>query len=154
MTFEEAVLATDIVADCLRLGLQALGSDSAKLVVAHTRDIDGSVDIDSCLQEQQPNAPRWDYVLGYRKHIFYVEVHPATTGHLDTMRRKLEWLRSWRRGTKLQALVNQSTEHWIVVGRTTISKGAVHTRRLTALGLGIPVRSLDLDKTIQTHSER
>ena len=75
MNFSDAVRNTLEIAECLKAGLQALGSNRHKIRVEDTRSLTGSVDIDDCLAKRYPNAPRWDYVFSYKERIYYVEVH-------------------------------------------------------------------------------
>ena len=75
MNFADAVRSTPEIAECLKTGLQALGSNSEKIRETSTRSLEGSVDIDTCLRRIYPNAPRWDYIFGYKDRIYYVEVH-------------------------------------------------------------------------------
>ncbi len=119
MNFADAVQGTPEIAECLKKGLQALGSNSNKVEVRVTRDLKGSVDIDSCLVKLYPNAPRWDYIFGYREQVYYVEVHQGRTGEIDNVIAKLGWLKRWRRraSENLEGLEDQSTYHWIASGR-------------------------------------
>ena len=57
LNFADAVQGTPEIAECLKKGLQALGANSNKIKVRVTRDLKGSVDIDSCLAKLYPNAP-------------------------------------------------------------------------------------------------
>lgn len=65
MNFIEVIRNVPEISDCLKNGLQALGNNSIKIEVSSTRDLGGSVDIDTCLKKRYPNAPRWDYVFSY-----------------------------------------------------------------------------------------
>ena len=66
MSFVDAVQRMPEIAECLKTGLQALGSNSSKVEVTSTRSLKGSVDIDTCLKRLYPSDPRWDYVFGYK----------------------------------------------------------------------------------------
>lgn len=81
MNFADAVQSTPEIAECLRRGLQALGSNSNKVEVRVTRDLKGSVDMDSCLTKLYPNAPRWDYIFGYREQVYYEDLENRSTYH-------------------------------------------------------------------------
>lgn len=70
MSFRIAVENVPELRNCLRNGLQALGTNSGKITVHTTRDLKGSVDIDTCLKNRYPNSPRWDYVFGYKDRIY------------------------------------------------------------------------------------
>ena len=124
MNFIDAVQSIPEIAQCLKAGLQALGANSRKIEVLESRDLTGSVDIDTCLKRRYPNDPRWDYVFGYKDHIYYVEVHPAdNTRKVGEVTAKLRWLRQWcqRSARSLEDLEGQSTYHWISTGKTASS---------------------------------
>ena len=119
MNFADAVRGAPEIAECLRAGLQALGSNRRKISVDSTRNLTGSVDIDDCLTRRYPNAPRWDYAFGYKGRVYYVEVHQGRTGEMENVIAKLDWLRQWRErsGKDLELLKHRSTYHWISTGR-------------------------------------
>ena len=97
MSFPDAVRSTLELTECLKSGLQALGSNRRKIRVDSTRDLTGSVDIDACLARRYPNAPRWDYAFGYKDRVYYVEIHQRRTSEMENVIAKLEWLRQWRK---------------------------------------------------------
>jgi len=119
VSFADAVQRTPELTGCLKVGLQALGSNRRKIRVDATRNLTGSVDIDACLIRCYPNAPRWDYVFGYKDRVYYVEVHQGRTGEMQKVIAKLDWLRQWRERSahSLEYLKHQSTYHWISTGR-------------------------------------
>ena len=134
MSFADAVRNTPDIAECLKPGLQALGSNSHKVKVNATRELSGSVDIDTCLARAYPNAPRWDYVFGYKDLVHYVEVHPAdSTGEVKNVIAKFEWLKQWRKRSSLdlEDLEHRSTYHWVSSGGTEpMLKGGRYRRLL------------------------
>lgn len=68
LTFRDAVASTpEPVASAWQPGLQALGSDSERVRCSNTRQLTGSIALDTVLQEQYPNEPRWDYGIGVRR---------------------------------------------------------------------------------------
>ena len=119
LNFADAVRRTPEIAECLKNGLQALGANSNKIQVRVTRDLKGSVDIDGCLAKRYPNAPRWDYVFGYREQLHYIEVHQGRIGEIDNVIAKLRWLKRWRKraSENLEELEARSTYHWVASGR-------------------------------------
>ena len=119
MSFADAVQRIPELTGCLKAGLQALGSNRHKIRVDATRTLTGSVDIDACLIRRYPNAPRWDYVFGYKDRVYYVEVHQGRTGEMEKVIAKLDWLRQWRERSaqSLEDLKHRSTYHWISTGR-------------------------------------
>lgn len=120
MSFVDAVQKTPEITDCLKPGLQALGSNSNKVKVNATRELSGSVDIDTCLAREYPNAPRWDYVFGYKDRVYYVEVHQGRTSEVENVLAKLAWLKQWRKraAPNLEDLEHRSTYHWVSSGGT------------------------------------
>ena len=148
MNFTDAIRSTPEIAECLRNGLQALGAYSGKIRVLKTRDLIGSVDIDTCLEKRYPNAHRWDYVFGYENHIYYVEVHQGNTGEVEDVIAKFSWLKQWRKrsATSLENLKGRSTYHWISVkGTASIGKRSNHRRKLDQSGIRGPSSVLKAD---------
>jgi hypothetical protein len=148
MSFVVAVLDTPEIAGCLKSGLQALGPNSRKVEVNSTRDLTGSVDIDSCVAASYPNDSRWDYVFGYKDRIYYVEVHPGTTGEVKVIISKLNWLKQWRKhsATGLEASWHSSSYHWVSSGKTAITKNSKYSRMLVQRGISGPDSMLQADK--------
>ena len=96
--FKTAVLATPDIAGCWRPGLQALlGEHRQKIDLSDHTLCEGSVDIDKSTADQglYLRENRWDYVLGYEKQAYFVEVHSANTGEVSTVLKKLQWLKDW-----------------------------------------------------------
>ncbi len=149
MNFADAIRSTPEIAQCLRNGLQALAGNSGKVAVRETRDLTGSVDVDTCLMKRYPNVPRWDYVFGYRDRIYYVEVHPAdNTRKVREVTAKLQWLKQWRKlsAKNLEGLESQSTYHWISTGRTASSvKRGKYLQILAQNGIRGPDSVLNAD---------
>lgn len=119
MSFPDAVQSVPELTECLKAGVQALGSNRHKIRVNSTRDLTGSVDIDACLARRYPNAPRWDYVFGYKDRVYYVEVHQGRPSEMKSVIAKLDWLRQWRKRSakSLENLEHRRTYHWISTGR-------------------------------------
>ena len=146
MNFADAVRSTPEIAECLKTGLQALGSNSSKVEVTSTRSLKGSVDIDTCLKGLYPNAPRWDYVFGYKDCVYYVEVHQGKTSEVGRIITKFGWLRQWCQSTNLEDLKDRSTYHWVSTkGTDTIRKGSRHRRMLDQKGIYGPSSGLTPD---------
>lgn len=100
LTFRDAVASTpEPVASAWQPGLQALGSDSERVRCSNARQLTGSIALDTVLQEQYPNEPRWDYGIGVRRSerevALWMEVHPAQTSEVDKVLHKLRWLKAW-----------------------------------------------------------
>ena len=149
MNFADVIQNAPEIAQCMRNGLQALGRNSNKIVVRETRDLSGSVDIDTCLVKRYPNEPRWDYLFGYKDRVYYVEVHPAENiRKVGEVTAKLEWLKQWRRRSakSLENLESQSTYHWISTGKTLSSlKRGKYRQMLAQYGIRGPDSVLNAD---------
>ena len=146
MSFVDAVQSTPEIAMCLKTGLQALGSNSSKVEVTSTRSLTGSVDIDTCLKRIYPNAPRWDYVFGYKDRVYYVEVHQGKTSEVESVIAKFNWVRQWCAATNLEDLKDRSTYHWVSTkGTDTIRKRSRHRRMLDQNGVYGPSSGLKPD---------
>ncbi len=150
MNFSEAIQSIPEIAECLKNGLQALErQDKTKIKVNASRDLKGSVYIDKCLERRYPNAPRWDYVFGYRDRVYYLEVHPAdNTRKVREVTAKLGWLKQWRKRSarSLEDLEGQSTYHWISTGKTLSSvKRGKYLQILAQNGIRGPDSILNAD---------
>lgn len=143
---ETAVELTPDVAGSCQAGLSALGAYSAKIVVPDTRNIGGSVNIDSATKELYPMDSRWDYALEYDCEVFFIEVHPGSTSEVDTVLKKLDWLKSWLQNKAPEInrvkTKNKQAYHWIYTGSFSILKTSRHYKLLSQKGL-IPKRQWD-----------
>lgn len=157
MTFEQAVRsAPDPVPEAFRPGKQALKNQHrAKVHCGDSHRPTGSVDLDECLQEtnEHRNSPRWDYGLGYRADnaevALWIEVHPASTSDVDTVLKKLHWLKNWLR-EEASDLWSLTTKHdspffWLATrAGVHIRPGSPQDRRLRMAGLGAPQQVIQL----------
>lgn len=100
-TFRRAVESVPPpVSSAYNPGLQALDRGHRSLVIgADTSRLTGSIDLDAALKADQPNAPRWDYGIGYRdgnrERAIWIEVHGAQTNKVKEVVKKLRWLKDW-----------------------------------------------------------
>ena len=105
----------------------------------HTES-DRSVDLDGALRDLHPNDPRWDYGIGVRKtknsdRVIWIEVHPASSSHIQDVLKKLEWLKEWL-GSSAPRLKTISTDYvWIASGEVSISTNSPQRRKLAAKGI-------------------
>jgi len=103
--------------------------------------LEGSVDLDSTFARSQPQAPRWDYGIGYRTkrqgqdRICWLEVHPCTASEVHGVVRKHEWLCGWlaAEGSRLRTLPSDFV--WVSSGRTCITASSPQARRLSSRGI-------------------
>ena len=145
--FQKAVEGTPEISTAYRSGLQALKrSDRGAFDVADTRLLDGSVDIDTAVQEKYPNENRWDYAIGYSGKVCYVEVHPAYTSEVSVVENKLKWLKTWLRekGPLLDAIPKAIPSFvWAQTGKGAILPQSSQAKRLATLGIKVtPVHKL------------
>lgn len=149
MTFRQAVEATPAVCNSYRRGLQALGNHSSKIQCDDTHRLTGSVNLEDTLKPVKPNSPLWDYGIGYRhgrERAIWIEVHPASSTHVEEVLRKLNWLRDWLRNEapRLDDLT-QGDFYWISTdSRIAITANSPHAKRLAKHGLKGPQKSLRL----------
>jgi hypothetical protein len=151
MSFREAVEATPSVCRHYQPGLQALSQGDAKCIRCRKpRRLTGSINVDRALQSTEPNAPRWDYGIGYRRGnkevAVWVEVHPASSKHVTDVMNKLKWLKDWLR-TQAPALaaLTQGDYYWVSTdGTIAITPNSPQAKRLAAAGLRGPMRFLQL----------
>ena len=151
MTFREAVGGTPSLRDAYRQGLQALSArDAKRLRVKDSRRLTGRVNLDEALRAAQPEAPRWDYGIGYRhshqEEAIWLEVHPASSRHVDEVLTKLRWLHEWLKGQAPDLhKLTRAGFYWIATdGQVALSRHSPQARRLAKAGLRGPWRVLHL----------
>lgn len=143
--FKEAVENTPDIKSHYCTGLQAVkGSERKMISPEDTKKLSGSVDIDSALKADNPNEARWDYTIGYEDKAYFVEVHPADTSEVDTVIKKVEWLKDWlnKKASKLKS-IGQTPYYWIQSGKYAIKKGSKQEKILAQKGIKIQ-KNLDL----------
>ena len=139
MSFKDDVISTSDISGCYQSGLSAIkGSDKSFFRSSLTRNIQGSIDIDSCLVSKYPSANRWDYVLGYEDTCFFVEVHPASTSEVSKIIAKKKWLIDWLRSQSSPLLDREHSFHWIASGKVDIRKGSRQEKLLNLSGIKGP----------------
>lgn len=157
MSFEDAVKdAAPPLSTVFQPGKQALKGEHRQRVRCRVPSrITGSIDVDAALADAQPQASRWDYGIGYRpphgdERALWVEVHPAATSDVDTVLRKLAWLKAYLRESApaLDALTVADAGSkpfvWLATGRVRITPNSRHARLLRQSGLDLPRQVLDL----------
>ena len=150
MTFREAVEATPSVRNHYCAGLQALSAgDATRIQCTSTRRLTGSVNVDEALRQQQPNAHRWDFGIGYRRKntevAIWVEVHPASSTSISAMLAKLDWLKGWL-ATQAHELgrLTKGDYRWVSTDATiAITPNSRQAKQLAAVGLRGPTRMLN-----------
>ena len=151
--FKAAIQTIASVRNAYLPGLQALDEgDRGKIRYDNPRNLTGSVNLDKALENLHPNDPRWDYGIGYRvinnEYAVWVEVHPASSQHVEEVLRKLNWLKNWLgcHGTALLRL--PSAYFWLSTGTVALSPHSPQRRRLSQAGLRGPQSILNLDRDL------
>lgn len=104
------------------------------------------MDLDSCLEKNYPNANRWDYIFAYEEKIYCIEVHPAKTGEVVKVLKKLEWLKSWlnkEENRKLKNKLAKNPYYWIATDKIQILPDSPQYKQAAEAGL-LPKKDLKL----------
>lgn len=139
MSFTQDVNATRHLQGSLCQGLGALlPADRARISHADPGKLLGSVDVDAALKDSQPNAARWDYLVGEKQgqqqRLHWIEVHPASsTGNVGEIGAKLDWLIAWLRTTPLASYPKKIV--WIASGKSAFNARDPGVRALARRGL-------------------
>ncbi|WP_207420229.1 hypothetical protein [Desertivirga brevis] len=134
--FQIAVEATPDIKNSYMPGLKALGNNSNKIELAAT--CVGSVDIDKAVEKKYSRSNRWDYCFSYREQVYFVEVHPASTSEVETVLKKLDWLKNWLKSDAPEVNKLKASEHpwvWIMTKGQSITSGSRQARRLAMSGI-------------------
>jgi hypothetical protein len=146
MSLDACMNAQGIAAQ-VRPGLQALGANSHRATIAAPGQALRSIDLDGALQQRYPNDPRWDYGVEWRRRrsheIAWVEVHPATSGEVERVLKKLQWLRNWLGNAPAVCNRLPASYHWVATD-AGVHIDAARRRRLNAAGLRMPRSHLEL----------
>lgn len=145
--FQKAVLQTKDISVAYRPGLQALdGKYSSYVTAENTALLDGSVDIDSALIHKYPEDNRWDYAIGYEGKAYFVEIHPAATKDVDTMLKKVIWLKNWLKeaAPELKKISAGGVYYWIPSGNCRIKSGTREQRKLSQVGIRLTYKPFQL----------
>lgn len=130
--------------DCWKDGMQALQRKDRMLIQAKASAINGSINIDACLEDSCPNDNRWDYGLDINDHGVFVEVHPGHTSEVNTVLAKLKWLKTWfsKNCSGFNGL--SKSYYWVATGSVAIRRGSPQARRLSSEGITGPWKYLNL----------
>ena len=141
-----------MIQDHLRKGLRGIKNvDRHRVHCSNTRRLRGSVDLDGALRLSHPNDPRWDYAIGITANlgsevVIWLEVHPASSRHVDEVLRKLQWLRNWLTDSAPTLKGLRGHFHWVATGTVAFRRGSREEKRIAEKGLRFPVKQLDLDR--------
>lgn len=149
MTFKQAVSATLSVSNAYCSGLRALRGRDRGLIKRRrgsSVSFTGSLNLDATLEAAWPSAPRWDYGIGLRaRHAgsetaIWVEIHPASSTHVNDVLDKLRWLKDWLHNhAPLLENLTESGFYWVASGGTvSITPNSRQAKRLASAGLRGP----------------
>ena len=139
MTFASACEKVPALRGKCLPGLRALkAQDRQRVTKKRQTRLTVSIDIDSALAPEQPNAARWDYGIGCRQGddelVHWVEVHPASgRSNLTEMAKKLTWLQAWLRDSGLGKF--QKRIVWVASGVASYNARHPAIKALAAKGL-------------------
>ena len=145
MAFRDTVEANQQIGSCYKQGIQALKKKHRnKVQPQNPGSLNGSVDIEACLDDPDEGESRWDYMVGYEEAAYFIEVHPADSKHVGEMVKKVNWLKQWlNRNPKIKGLqANQDPFRWV-------STNGVHIQgnykfKLSEHGLTMPQKQTTL----------
>jgi hypothetical protein len=101
----------------------------------------GSVDLDSALKATCPNDPRWDYAIGHTpsnrdgETVFWVEIHPASSGEVSVVLQKLAWLKTWLRESAPRLNALRRDFIWVSTGKTSFKLSSAQQKQFAQQGL-------------------
>jgi len=97
--------------------------------------------LDRARRDQEPNASRWDYVLGYPDHCVAMEVHPAKASEVDAVIRKKQWADALLRN---YCALRVASWHWVRPPGSALqfAPQSPQARRLAKSGIAFPTARL------------
>ena len=152
MRFRAAAKATPEIAPYYRTGVRALPKAHCTLIrISNSRRLDGSINIDQALRHAKPNDPRWDYAVGIKPstddgRAVWIEVHPASSSHVDPVLAKLAWLRDWLEDEAPALNQVKARYVWLATGTVALPGNSPKRRLIAERGLDFRAKSLDLDE--------
>jgi hypothetical protein len=126
-------------------GLKGLGKHSNKISLTNPKRCGGSIDIDTSLAKKYPTSNRWDYSFSYNGDAYFVEVHSAQTGEVNTVLKKLKWLTNWltREASALNNIKANRPYYWIQSNGFNILPNSPQYRQAVQSGI-LPIGKLSL----------
>ncbi len=98
-----------------------------------------------------PNDVRWDYGVGIkqaadRDQVVWIEVHSASSSHVDTVLTKLAWLRSWVRSDGTAFAQMSARYVWLATSDASLSPNTPKRRLIAERGLEFRSKIVNLDE--------
>jgi hypothetical protein len=111
------------------------------------------VNIDRALRTLFPNAARWDYLVGVggprqRDSAVWIEVHSASSSHIDDVLNKLRWLEQWLASSAPELKQLPPSFCWIATGTVSFRRGSLLANKIAQAGLRFPVKHLNLESLL------
>ena len=97
--------------------------------------------MDVALQQEEPNANRWDFGIGYQhvnrieEVVYWVEVHTASNAEVNVVLNKLQWLKAWLKGDGKLLDGFEREFIWVSSGATAFTLNAPQRKAFAELGL-------------------
>jgi len=142
VTFKNAVEKTPGLQHAWRSGIQALrGMDGQHVDAEDARRLAGSVNVDAELAQSHANDARWDYAVGHRpancngEVVYWIEIHPASSGAVKVVLAKLTWLKSWLQNSAPHLQAMEKAFVWVSSGKTSYTLSSPQQKRFALLGL-------------------
>lgn len=155
--FRAAVLATQDVKGAYKVGLEAMGKYSSRVIVPDNSLLGGSIDIDESTKKIYPNDNRWDYAFEYNGETFFIEIHTASTSETSTVLHKLAWIKQWLRekAPKIDRLKSKTLGpfFWIQYKQYALPKHTPQYRAAAAAKL-LPIKNFDYQKLMAEHIQQ
>jgi hypothetical protein len=150
MQFRIAVTQTPALHGAYFPGLQALKkADRSRIRCRNASSLKGSVNLDQTLEDSHPNAPRWDYGIGVTAtpeidHVIWVEVHPASSHHIQEVLEKHRWLKEWLAASAPLLKGMDAKFVWIASGRVAMPPDSRQRKTIALKGIQFAGKRLDV----------
>lgn len=139
------VMETPELKACLKNGSSVISSTN-KGKFTFNSSVKGSIDLDKCFKTSYPSENRWDYLImtASQTEGYFVEIHPASTGEVDKIIKKKEWLKNRIIANYFSSIRNQKYKIvWLATGSVHITRGSSQARKCAQAGLN-PVKHLTI----------
>ncbi|MBF0178640.1 MAG: hypothetical protein HQM03_01300 [Magnetococcales bacterium] len=143
MPFQRDVNAVPELKGHYKSGLQALlKHDRQHITCNNPTSLSGSVNIDSALLPSQPNAARWDYLVGVghaagKEELIWIEIHPAAhIRNIDEVCNKSQWLDQWIKKTPFEKGGTYEQQRiWIPTDKVIFTSRSKECKKLSEHGV-------------------
>lgn len=124
------------------LGARRQQDKSAKRITSKKgTPISGSIDLDAASRADDPQASRWDYLIGVEDKksslAVFAEVHRVDNSELSSVLKKLDWLLEFNRA-ELEGLPKERVYYWVATKGVYLGKR--ERRHVASQGLTVVPR--------------